>query len=53
MSHDPASIKHVVMGTEMGLGEVREQSIEVLGEKLDNLKVTWKTARMKGRKARE
>jgi len=32
----------------MGLGEIREQSIEVLGEKIDNLRVDWKPARMKG-----
>jgi len=39
------------MGFEMGLGEIREQSIEILGEKLDNLRVDWKPARMKGHMA--
>jgi hypothetical protein len=36
------------MGFDMGLGEIREQSIEMLGEKLDNLRVSWKPARLKG-----
>jgi len=48
MSHDVKKIKQLAMGFEMGLGEIREQSIEVLGEKLDNLRVDWKPARMKG-----
>lgn len=34
-----------------GLGEIREQSVQILGEKLDNLRVTWKPARIKGHKA--
>jgi hypothetical protein len=36
------------MGFEMGLGEIREEDIELLGEKLDNLRVTWKPAQLKG-----
>jgi uncharacterized protein (DUF362 family) len=48
MSHDTKKVKHLAMGFEMGLGEIREQSIELLGEKLDNLRVTWKPARLKG-----
>ncbi len=48
MSHDTKEIKHLAMGTEMGLGEMREESIEMVGEKLDNLRVTWKPATMKG-----
>jgi uncharacterized protein (DUF362 family) len=50
MSHDTKKVKQLSMGFEMGLGEIREQSIEVLGEKLDNLRVEWKPARMKGYK---
>jgi hypothetical protein len=34
------------MGFNMGLGEVREESIEIVGEKLDNLNVSWKAARL-------
>jgi uncharacterized protein (DUF362 family) len=48
MNHDAGEIKHLVMGFEMGLGEIREQAIEVLGEKLDNLRVNWQSARLKG-----
>jgi uncharacterized protein (DUF362 family) len=48
MNHDTNKIKHLSMGFDMGLGEIREQSIEILGEKLDNLRVTWKPAKLKG-----
>jgi uncharacterized protein (DUF362 family) len=48
MGHDTKIIKHLAMGFEMGLGEVHEESIEITGEKLDNLRMTWKRARMKG-----
>jgi hypothetical protein len=49
----PQQVKQLTMGFEMGLGEIREQSIKVVGEKLDNLRVDWKPARMKGHKAEE
>ncbi len=45
MSHDTNKIKHLAMGFDMGLGQIREQSINLLGEKLDNLRVPWKSAR--------
>ena len=48
MSHDANNIKHLTMGFDMGLGEIREQSIELIGEKLDNLQVPWNPARLKG-----
>ncbi len=48
MSHDTNKVKHLAMGFDMDLGEIREESIEILGEKLDNLSVTWKSARLKG-----
>jgi len=50
MSHDTEKVKQLAMGFEMGLGQIREQSIEILGEKLDNLRMEWKPARMKGHK---
>ena len=53
MSHDANKVKQLTMGFEMGLGEIRERSIEVLGEKLDNLRVAWKPARMKGHNAKK
>jgi uncharacterized protein (DUF362 family) len=51
MSHDTRKVTQLAMGSEMGLGEIREESIDVLGEKLDNLRVEWKPARLKGRRA--
>ncbi|MFC2084671.1 DUF362 domain-containing protein [Bacteroidota bacterium] len=48
MSHDTKEMKQLTMGFDMGLGEIREESIELLGEKLDNLRVTWKPARLRG-----
>jgi uncharacterized protein (DUF362 family) len=48
MSHDTEKIKHLKMGFDMGLGEIHEQSIEILGEKLENLQVAWNPARLKG-----
>jgi len=48
MSHDTNQVKHLAMGFDMGLGRIQEDSIEILGEKLDNLRVTWKPARLKG-----
>jgi len=51
MSHDVSKIKQLTMGAEMGLGEIREQSIEMVGEKLDNVRVEWQPAKMKGHRA--
>jgi len=39
------------MGFEMGLGEIREESIELVGERLDNVGAEWKPAIIKGHKA--
>lgn len=47
MSHSIPEIKQLAMGFEMGLGEIREESIEIIGEKLDDLRVPWKPARLK------
>ena len=48
MSHDPKRVKQLTMGFDMGLGEIRAEAIELVGEKLDNLRVPWKPARLKG-----
>jgi hypothetical protein len=48
MNHDVNQIAQLIMGFDMGLGEVREDSIEIMGEKIDNLKVNWKTAQLMG-----
>jgi uncharacterized protein (DUF362 family) len=48
MNHDVLKVKQLSMGLEMGLGEIREEAIELLGEKIDNLRITWKPAQLKG-----
>jgi uncharacterized protein (DUF362 family) len=48
MSHNTEDIKQLTMGFNMGLGEILEQSIDLIGEKLDNLRVPWKAATLKG-----
>ncbi len=48
MNHDAQKITQLSMGFRMGLGEIREEAIEITGEKLDNLKVDWKPAQLKG-----
>lgn len=48
MSHDVNEIKQLTMGYNMGLGEINEKSIEILGGKLSDLQVEWKPAQLKG-----
>lgn len=48
MSHEPKNVKFLEMGYAMELGETREESIELLGEQLDNLRVRWQPARLGG-----
>lgn len=49
MSHNVANIKQLDMGFEMGLGEIREESIAIVGAKLDDLRVAWQPATLKNR----
>ncbi len=51
MSHDVSDITQLRMGNEMGLGEIREDAIEVVGERLDDLRVEWRPAALKNRLA--
>ncbi len=46
MSHNVADMKQLTMGYNMGLGEIRENAIEIIGEKLDDLRVQWAPARL-------
>lgn len=46
MSHDPSRITQLVMGYERGMGEIREDRIELLGERLEDLRVPWSSARL-------
>ena len=48
MDHDTDRVKQLTMGFDMGLGEIRAGAIEITGEKLDNLRMDWRHARMKG-----
>jgi uncharacterized protein (DUF362 family) len=41
MSHDVAAIKQLAMANAMGLGEIDEGSIEIIGERLDDLRLDW------------
>ena len=50
MSHDVKKMKQLTMGYKMGLGQIDERSIEIVGEKLDKLAMKWKPAQIKGRK---
>ena len=46
MGHDVAEVKQLGMAYEMGLGEMREESIEIVGERLDDLRVGWLPAEL-------
>jgi len=48
MNHNPEKIRHLAMGYDMGLGEIHEENIKLLGENLNNLRVDWKPARLMG-----
>jgi uncharacterized protein (DUF362 family) len=49
MSHDADDITQLGMGYEMGLGEVRENYIEIIGERLDDVRMNWRPARLRNR----
>jgi uncharacterized protein (DUF362 family) len=46
MSHDVADVEQLGMAYERGLGEMREDRIEIVGEKLDDLRVDWTPAEL-------
>ncbi len=47
MNFHVPNIKQLTMGYDMGLGEINEESIEMIGEKLSNIKMNWKAANLK------
>ena len=49
MSHNVGSIAQLQMGYDIGLGEIRENRIELLGERLDDLQMEWAPAELKNR----
>ena len=48
MSHDASRITQLTLAHEMRLGEMREDRIELLGERLDALQMEWSPARLRG-----
>jgi len=48
MNHDTDDIVQLQKGYVMGLGEIREESIEILGDKIYDLQVDWAPARLRG-----
>lgn len=46
IGQDAAAVKQLVMASEMGLGEMRRDSIELVGERLDDLRVEWLPAEL-------
>jgi len=47
MNHYVPAIKQLTMGYDMGLGEINEESIEIIGEKLSNIQMEWQPAVLK------
>ncbi|KPJ83436.1 MAG: hypothetical protein AMS18_17400 [Gemmatimonas sp. SG8_17] len=47
MSHDPTEVVQLVMGYEMGLGQIREDRIELVGADLGDLRVPWSAAQVR------
>jgi len=52
MHHDVAEVKQLGMGYDMGLGEIGEEHIEMVGERLDALRVEWQPAGINGQRTR-
>jgi uncharacterized protein (DUF362 family) len=44
MNHHVPAIKQLTMGYDMGLGEINEESIEMIGEKLSDIRMDWEPA---------
>jgi uncharacterized protein (DUF362 family) len=51
MNHNVTEIHQLNMGYSMGLGEIHEQSIEIVGDKLADLIVPWRPAVLKNQAA--
>lgn len=52
VNHDAAEVKQLGMGYDMGLGEIHEERIEMVGERLDALRVEWQPAGINGQRPR-
>ena len=51
MSHHMSQITQLGMGFDMGLGEIRQNHIEMIGESLDSLRVEWEPANLENQLA--
>jgi len=47
MNHDVAAQEQLILAYNMGLGEPREEAIELLGESLEALRMPWQAARLR------
>ncbi len=47
MSHDVAAQEQLILAYELGIGEPREEAIELLGESLEALRMPWQAARLR------
>jgi uncharacterized protein (DUF362 family) len=46
MTHHVPDIRQLTMGFEMGLGEIREESIALIGERLADMRMEWRAAEL-------
>jgi uncharacterized protein (DUF362 family) len=46
IKHDVSGIRQLSMAYDMGLGEMREEAIQIIGERLDDLRVDWVPAKL-------
>ena len=49
MSYNVPNVKQLRMGYDMGLGEIREESIEIVGERIENVRVDWLVANLRNK----
>ena len=51
MSHNVSRVTQLGMGFNMGLGEIRQNRIEMIGESLDSVRVEWEPANLENQLA--
>jgi len=44
IGHDASQIRQLNMARDQGIGETREEAIEIVGERLDDVRMEWKAA---------
>ena len=47
MRYNVGDVKQLQMGYKMGLGEINEDSIQIVGEKINDVRVDWKHAELR------